>query len=416
MSAGRRIQRDYHVNPPGPEGRAWPQAGFGKRRSNDRNQMRLERSDLELEVVVRRIQEGELDLQPDFQRGEVWNVERKQRLVDTILRQWYVPAVYVITEEETSREVVLDGQQRLASVRDFFADRIPVDGSAPPFDAEIARLGGLRYSELPPETQRRVRRFPLTVVSLYSYQPEEPYELFFRLNQHLPLTPSEKRNALYGPAQQQVKHLVGALTEAGLLTREVVGFSNGRLAYDDIIARFLLAAQWQTLRRPVSNAAIEAFYRTERFDDDVLRLGLESARLFLEPARDAPVRFNKATLFSWLTFTYTRLRLGADGPDSTFISAFEAARQAIRKANEHDEPSSWSRDSLRIYNDRASYRVADTQSVLLRDVVLHLHAYAASPAHHPYLAQLEPLLHDAGRGLQHQLIEFVDFSGWGELP
>ena len=56
--------------------------------------MQTHRTELELEVVVRRILAGEIDLQPEYQRGEVWNTERRQRLIDTILRGWYVPAEF----------------------------------------------------------------------------------------------------------------------------------------------------------------------------------------------------------------------------------------------------------------------------------------------------------------------------------
>ena len=45
--------------------------------------MRLEKSDPQLETLVSRIEAGELDLQPDFQRGEIWDTKRRQRLVDS---------------------------------------------------------------------------------------------------------------------------------------------------------------------------------------------------------------------------------------------------------------------------------------------------------------------------------------------
>jgi hypothetical protein len=98
--------------------------------------MKLSRSELQLETIVRRIVDQELDLQPGFQRGEIWDRPRRQRLIDTILRDWYVPAVHIVKDEDGS-EVVLDGQQRLAAIRDFFADQFPVDGKIEPQSNEI---------------------------------------------------------------------------------------------------------------------------------------------------------------------------------------------------------------------------------------------------------------------------------------
>ena len=89
--------------------------------------METKRSEVDLETVVRRIRDEELDLQPEFQRGEVWDLPRRQRLIDSILRDWYVPAVHFVRDED-GEETVLDGQQRLAAIRDFFDGRFRVNG------------------------------------------------------------------------------------------------------------------------------------------------------------------------------------------------------------------------------------------------------------------------------------------------
>ncbi|WEL43147.1 DUF262 domain-containing protein [Pseudomonas sp. CBSPBW29] len=83
--------------------------------------MRLIPSDPDVETLVSRINSGEVDLQPDFQRGEVWSKSKKQRLIDSILRDWHVPPIHVIEDNYTGRLEVLDGQQRLAAIRDFVA-------------------------------------------------------------------------------------------------------------------------------------------------------------------------------------------------------------------------------------------------------------------------------------------------------
>lgn len=115
--------------------------------------MKLDKSDLQLETVISRIKAKELDLQPDFQRGEVWDLKRRQRLIDTILRGWYVPAVHVVVGSD-GREVVLDGQQRLAAIRDFEKDDIRIDGMIDPPNETMKALHGLRYSELDAQHQR----------------------------------------------------------------------------------------------------------------------------------------------------------------------------------------------------------------------------------------------------------------------
>jgi len=211
--------------------------------------MELSRSELELESIVRRITTGELDLQPDFQRGEIWDLKRRQRLIDSLLREWYVPAIHIVRQRDGGPDIVLDGQQRLAAIRDYFSDKFAVDGKIEPASELIESLHGLKYSQLPQYARRILQRFALPCVTLRGYEPQEPNELFFRLNQSYNLTPPEKRNALHGRARLQVKDIVIQFQETGLLDPVIIGFSNGRLAYDDIIARTCLAVERGDLKQ-----------------------------------------------------------------------------------------------------------------------------------------------------------------------
>jgi hypothetical protein len=127
--------------------------------------MQLQPSDPDIQTIVGRIRSGDLDLQPEFQRGEVWSVAKKRRLIDSILRRWHVPPIHVVIEED-GRQVVLDGQQRLASIRDFVNGEFKVDGSIEPADPSIERLGGLRYESLPPDVRRSFDQFTIRVFRL----------------------------------------------------------------------------------------------------------------------------------------------------------------------------------------------------------------------------------------------------------
>src|SRR5580693_1376269 len=110
--------------------------------------MRLIPSDPDVETIVGRIGSGDIDLQPEFQRGEVWTRLKKQRLIDSILRDWHVPPIHVIENPNTRKQEVLDGQQRLVSIRDFVHGEFPVDGTLEAHDDEILALNSLRYAQL----------------------------------------------------------------------------------------------------------------------------------------------------------------------------------------------------------------------------------------------------------------------------
>lgn len=382
--------------------------------------MDLNRSELELESIFRRIIDGELDLQPDFQRGEIWDNRRRQRLIDTVLRKWYVPAVHIVQNADGS-EIVLDGQQRLAAIRSFFLDEFKVDGLTEPASPDIKRLHGLRFSELPESTRRALNRFALPVVTLKDFKPQEPNELFFRLNQSYNLTPSEKRNALHGPARDQIKRLVSDLESIGLLQREVIGFSNGRLAYDDIIARTCLALERKDLSLHINNNVVEEFYRGDNFSHQTMHGVAEAGQelLTLLMACKDRVRFNKATLFSWLVFSFWRPRMGGQSLPAELLASFEADRSALKRGVEGDrfDPRDPILGAVALYDDRASYRVTDVSSVLARDLVLQL--YAEQRFNVKSVCGSESLLNRLQQGYrdeaQHLIFEHLEFSDWNQV-
>lgn len=339
--------------------------------------MKLKESDLQLETIVSRIQAGELDLQPDFQRGEIWDTKRRQRLIDTILREWYVPAVHIVVDSD-GEEVVLDGQQRLAAIRDFFNDRVKIDGTIEPYDDSIAILHGLKYSNLPSGVRKAINRFVLPIITLSEYGPQEPNELFFRLNQSYNLTPPEKRNALHGKSRDQVRQLVGALTDVGLLDSATIGFTNGRLAYDDIIARTCVAIEVGNLRQHINNKVVETFYRSrnpfsDSTIDSVIIAGTELVQQISES--DTRVRFNKGTLQTWLIYCHWAPTVTGPLPPR-LLAEFESDRAVVKRGESlpRGENERVLAAILRLYDDRASYRVTDVSSVLIRDLAVHLYS------------------------------------------
>ncbi|MHC9295973.1 DUF262 domain-containing protein [Mycobacterium sp. LTG2003] len=380
--------------------------------------MKLGKSDLQLETIVSRINAGELDLQPDFQRGEIWDSRRRQRLVDTILREWYIPAVHIVIDHN-GREEVLDGQQRLAAIRDFFDNKIPVDGSIEPRDPQIEELDGLRYDSLPDTVKRAVKRFVIQTITLSEYLPQEPNELFFRLNQSYNLTPPEKRNALHGKARDQIKDLVKHLTESGLLKREVIGFANGRLAYDDIVARTCVAVELGTLRTHINNTVVENYYRSSEFSEETIQRVSRAGHVLQEQISSVgdKVRFNKGTLQTWLIYSDWATAITGELPGH-LLRNFESDRLALRRGESMVERpvSHGLQEVIRLYDDRASYRVTDVSSVLTRDLAIHLYSQAnfSTPEVKRSNRLLSELASSPGERHQPLFFEFIDYRNWGD--
>jgi hypothetical protein len=342
--------------------------------------MRLEPSDPDIETVVTRIERGDLDLQPEFQRGEVWSKAKKQRLVDSILRDWHIPPIHVIELRESRRQEVLDGQQRLAAIRDFVRGDFGIDGSIEPVDTKIAGINGKKFRELPDDVKRQFNQFTLRIFRIVDYKSDEPGELFFRLNQPTSLTSAEQRNAFFGPVRAQVKVLVAELESNGV-GREFLGFSNSRMAYHDVIARVAITVERNTLHEKVTAADLVQRYRSENALSDTTVSKVRSAVELFGNARgelNGLVKFNKATIYSWFLFAIRGAKLGEAGFTaevlSHFLAWFEFQRSIVTSMDTeetHGKPTErFLAEMIRIYADRSAARVADVSSVVLRDAAI----------------------------------------------
>lgn len=358
--------------------------------------MKLEPWEPDLRTLRDRAREGELDLQPDFQRGRVWSVAKQQKLIDTILRGWAVPAVHLLVLKD-HRLAVLDGQQRLNAMIDFLNDKFRVRPFAP-HDASLDHLIGKRFSGLPAETQRMIFSYKVSSYRLYEYEPEEPYELFFRLNLPTGLTQAEKRNALVGGAREQVKELLDTALEFGW-SKETLGFENSRLAYDDAIAKICEYVEAGELRITTNTQVMESRYRSvEGYSDVTVVIASKIIKQIgqTNPRRMHPeAHLNKATLLTW-ALALARLEMNPKLRGLDLESAFfslEIARANARTPGVHKNAQfkEWGTYSD-LYSDRASLRVADVLSVLARDVCVWRTVYSQHPESQELRELVRPLL------------------------
>lgn len=336
--------------------------------------MRLLPSDPDIETIVSRVKSGDIDLQPDFQRGEVWSRSKKQRLVDSILRDWHVPPIHVIEDIETRKQEVLDGQQRLAAIRDFIDGEFALDGEIEPADNALLQLHGCKYRDLPEAFKRRFNQFTIRLFRIVDYKPGEPGELFFRLNQPTSLTGAEQRNAFFGPVRSQIKNMVKALDDMGL-DKDFLGFSNSRMAYDDVLSRVAITLERGTLNSKITSTDLADLYRSESplspWAENTIFSSLEIMSNCVQFSSDS-MKFNKATLYSWMMFIArcTKEFDWFDGKHlAKLIDHFENSRLIGILI---DEIICGVRADIlfNVYESRSSARVADVSSVLLRDAVI----------------------------------------------
>lgn len=368
--------------------------------------MKLSPWEPDLRSLVDRIDQGDIDLQPDFQRQEVWSVTKKKRLIDTVLREWSIPPLHLIARADGQLEV-LDGQQRLASIRDFFHDEFAINGDITPYDERVRGLHRRHYSRLDQVDRRRVDQYTLRCFRITDYMPEEPNELFYRLNQPTMLTAGEQRNALYGPAREQLKALVNLFEELGN-DRATLGFSNSRLAYDDVLARLLFFVEARNFGAKSTEARIsDRFRSTDPFSHEALSRCETGIELFSSSLGQAErTKLNKASVLSWLLF-YSRFD---DVPEKNLIQIFIDVQRGRGSSPILGE-------AVALFEDRASLRVTDVSSVVYRDFCLcYLYTFAGEGARVPMVPQapLREVRSRTERGYDYEdAVRFaVDIDTW----
>lgn len=147
------------------------------------------------EDVVRRIEKGRFVLDPDFQRGFVWDTKKQSRLIESILMRIPLPVFYV-AEDPQGRLVVVDGRQRLTTLQRFIQGDLRLDLEDRP------ALHRRHFTDLAVSLQNRVEDCQLLFYIIDHAVPERArLDIFERVNGGEKLTRQQMRNAIYnGPA------------------------------------------------------------------------------------------------------------------------------------------------------------------------------------------------------------------------
>jgi hypothetical protein len=85
---------------------------------------------------------------PPYQRKSVWSKKKKQALMDSLFRRYYVPRLVIREVRLSNSEVkyeIIDGQQRITAVQEFFNNEYPLSKSLNDIDNN---LNGKYYKDL----------------------------------------------------------------------------------------------------------------------------------------------------------------------------------------------------------------------------------------------------------------------------
>lgn len=199
-----------------------------------------DKSDRALADIVRMIKEGDLILQPDFQRDYIWNKKQASKFIESLLLGIPVPTIFLSENEDSTFEVI-DGQQRLTSLSLFWTGKLTLTGLT-----TLAEYNGKKYVDLNADIKRMLSNSrTMSVIILQKESSRDvKFDVFQRINEGATkLSPQELRNVIYrGKLVDKIKELSDIQSYKNQFGRVTIA----RRTHQEIILRMLSINQLVT--------------------------------------------------------------------------------------------------------------------------------------------------------------------------
>lgn len=308
---------------------------------------------------------NKIDTNPDYQRPSVWSVSQKQLLMDTILRGYDIPKLYLrkISSNPDKYEVV-DGQQRLRSIWSFMSNEFALPKDADPIQG--MEVAGKKYSELGMDVSMLLDMYTLDCAIITDSTEEEVREMFLRLQNGTSLKAQEKRHAMPG----KIRDFVCDLVKHDFFQNSV-HFSDSRFTFEHLAAQMCLI----TLHGKIGNikdADLNKMYEENKdFDDksDVakrVRAILDYLFTMFPTKTPELKRYNVISLYILLQDLIVNYAIkGREKDLAKWFIAFETNR-----AIEMDKPQGEQDPRLVIYHEKTSHSTDALDSLNYRNEYL----------------------------------------------
>lgn len=162
--------------------------------------------DWTIETMIQQIRQGNIDLDPGFQRRNAWTDHRRSRLIESFILNFPVPQI-VLAENPRQRKtyIVIDGKQRLRTIAGLYLSEYRAYWKEPALSglAVLTHLNDVSLDDVLSRPRYQAERRQLdnsdvrtTVIAGFSDEGVL-YDIFYRINTgSVPLSTQELRQVL----------------------------------------------------------------------------------------------------------------------------------------------------------------------------------------------------------------------------
>ena len=155
--------------------------------------------------IFQKINDGKLILDPEYQRNVIWDTEKKTSFIESLYMGIIIPPIYVVEIPNDdilsgSRYEVVDGKQRLSTIKSFISNELILKKKNLEYYADL--FGDKIFSEIKEENIKETTEMLSSVLDVYVITANSPeftkYDIFSRLNKGSEkLRVNEIRKAIY---------------------------------------------------------------------------------------------------------------------------------------------------------------------------------------------------------------------------
>lgn len=195
-------------------------------------------ADYPVDSLVKRLDDGKIII-PKFQRQYVWKLNQASRFIESLILELPVPGVFLSKDPDSSKLLVIDGQQRLKTIQ-YFVNGLFINDRKFKLKGVQPQFENLSYDELDEDVKTAFDDYVIHATVIRQDEPSNDqssiYHIFERLNTGgTPLQPQEIRACIFfGEFNNTLAEL-----NKNIHFRNVYGKPNSRLKDQELILRFI---------------------------------------------------------------------------------------------------------------------------------------------------------------------------------